>query len=195
MRSDQPVRTGHSAARARPAKRFRTIRWSAVAIFLLGTVVITVTLASGQDLRSLDMFGAKFEFSSATAAEKLDSDTIEESQPDVENQVRELEARAQEGSDASPAPSVDLTGTWTDSDGSEYLIQQFGSEAVFQENSPYGVTAYGIGSVSSGAFSFDYEVIDGSFGTAQLTIVDSRTLEGTFTNYLGGSVPALLRRR
>jgi hypothetical protein len=163
-------------------------------VFLVALAVIVYAMARGQDVESVDAKSGKITFYSAGRG-SLDRTQIEQRQSTIEKRTSDLETRARSAGSEQPGSATNLSGTWRGANGLQYQIQQYGSQAVIEEISPYGVTAVGSGEVSGQQVQFAYQAIDGSTGIAQLTMADEGTLRGTFMNYsCACTVPAVLRR-
>jgi hypothetical protein len=81
-------------------------------------------------------------------AGSLDRTQIEQRQALIEHRVSDLETQARSAGTDQPGSAADLGGTSYGANGLQYKIQQYGSQAVTQEISPYGVTAAGSGEVT-----------------------------------------------
>jgi hypothetical protein len=163
-------------------------------IVVIGIFLVAIALVRGQGLKSFDFATGKAEFYSPAASHNLSAKTIKSSQPAIEDRLHGLQGQAAQEQSTSPTTSSqNLSGSWTGDTGLKYVIQQYGSNAVIQESSPYGVTAVGSGAVQDGRFTFQFESVDGATGTGQLSLVDSDTLQGSFASG-GAAVPADLHR-
>lgn len=195
MAAAAPVGAAPPSAHARPRRIGRIFSLS-VATFLLAVLVMAYALARGQEIKRVSPTG-DIEFYSSGGGTEFSSEEIEQRQESMDQRLSELEQRAREsGGSQPPSDAVDLSGTWEGANGLRYQIEQFGSEAVIQEISIYGVTATGYGEVDeTGAAAFSYQAIDGSSGVADLELVSEDRLEGTFENHAyGTSMPAVLIR-
>lgn len=121
---------------------------------------------------------------------------LQQSQSTIEQQLAALRQQAQSSGQSDAQPAVNISGTWSSSDGFSYQIEQFGGNAVIAEEcSCGGITAYGEGQFNGAVFAFDYAAYNGSTGEGQLTLSDSNTLTGAFHNdSSGGTVPVRLTR-
>lgn len=186
-----------AATQPDPPRRGNSIRWGALATFVVGAVVITVALLNGQDVKRVDLRGGEIEFF-ARGEQPLtqgEIEEIEESQDEIDARVDDLTERAEQaGADAEPGLVADFSGTWDGAPGVQYVITQFGDAAVIEERSALGVTAYGEGSILGDSATFFYTYADGSQGRADLFLVGENRIEGTFTNFVWGVSPAVLTR-
>lgn len=163
---------------------------------MLAVVLTAYALSRGQEVKRVSPTG-DIEFYSSGGGTEFNSEEISQRQSSMDERLSELEQRAREsGGSEEPALDVmDLSGTWFGANGVRYEIVQYGTEAVIQEISVYGVTAAGYGEVDEFGASFDYVAIDGSTGVADLQVVSERELRGTFTNdAFGTSAQAVLLR-
>jgi hypothetical protein len=190
-----PVAPAQSAA-ARP-RRFTKLFGIGMAGFLLSVVLIVYALSRGQEIKRISPTG-DVEFYSSGGGTEFSSEEIQQRQEGMEQRLSELEQQAREtGGSREPAPDVlDLSGIWFGANGAvSYQIDQFGTEAVIQEISAFGVTATGSGEVDDTGATFDYVAIDGSTGVADLELTsDGRLVGEFFNNAFGTSVPAELTR-
>jgi hypothetical protein len=95
----------------------------------------------------------------------------------------------------SPAPgaSFNLTGTWTGSDGSEYIIEQTGTQISFIEYGLWGITASGNGRLSGNELIIDYETSFGTIGSAVLLLAQNgRSMTGTANDLTTGASTTLM---
>jgi hypothetical protein len=171
-------------------RRKRVVGWAAIGAFALGASGVVIAVRRGQDVCEVSATGITF------CAD--DDDTrreVEQAQPAIEQQASELETQAQAQAIADPATDVaDVSGTWIGDDGFTYFIQQFGDQVTITET--LGGMTYGVGSgtVTGPLVTFDFNGIDGSFGTGSLEL-DGDTLTGSFANFVTGlSSPAVLHR-
>jgi hypothetical protein len=170
------------------------VSWLALGGFVIGLFAVIGACHNGQALKSVDLKGGKIEYYSSTVGKDISKGTIEDNQSQVEQRLQELESSAQAAPNEDDALARDLTGNWTDTSGRAYRIDQYGAEGVIQEQSPYGVTAVGSGTVHRNRFSFEFQAVDGSSGVGELNILDQNTLRGTFTNFFTGEVNEELHR-
>jgi hypothetical protein len=181
--------TAPPAGGQQPRRARKAIVWTAVAGFALAAAGTAYAMARGQDVCEVSASGIKF-CGDASAQ-------VEEGQEAITEQAAALEEQAQEASGTSPPVGVaDLGGTWRGDNGFDYVIEQFGDQAVISELTPDGlITAVGMGPVEGSLFVFDFEAADGSTGVGQLELDGDDTLSGVFENFASGfSVPATLRR-
>jgi hypothetical protein len=183
-----------------PAKRERSrfpIRLALpLLILLVAAGVIAYAMARDQDVEGVRFGDGGLEVAFASSR-SVSSTEIEEKQGELEQEVQSLKETAQsEARTAPPAPAAtDLSGDWAGANGLSYRIQQFGANAVITEMSPFGISAVGQGTVGADGARFSYQAADGSTGEAALRLVNSSTLEGTFTNFsFGTTVPVRLTR-
>lgn len=184
-----------AAPHGRP-KRRSTIKWSALAAFVLVVVVVAFALSRGQEVKRVSADGSIEFYSSgdrAAAEPEVVRESIEAQQPEVDAQVADLAAAAQQ-SGANDAQVADFGGTWIGANGLTYVISQFGDAAVIEERTAFGTSAYGEGTVRGGRAQFFFVAFDGTQGQADLTLVNESRIEGTFLNFAFGSSPAVLTR-
>lgn len=174
----------------------QTIKWGALGGFLLIVAVVVVAIVSGQQIDTVNPRTGEIRFytagEAAPAAEVADD--IEEQQEQVEARVEQLEAdvRDEGRTDANVA---DFGGTWIGANGLTYVINQFGDAAVIEEQSPFGISAYGEGTVFGDVAEFQYTAYDGSVGVAELALVSPDRLSGAFHSFTYGvSTPAEMTR-
>ncbi len=183
-----------SAAQTRPSpprRKRRVIGWAALGAFALGVSGVVIAVKRGQDVCEVSATGIRF-----CAADDDTRQQIEEGQPAIEERSSELQTQAQQqATGETAAGTADLSGTWLGDNGFTYVIEQFGDEAVITEIGFGGMTTMvGGGIVDGSLFTFDFQAVDGSFGTGSLEL-DGDTLTGSFDNAVSGlSVPAVLRR-
>ena len=192
---DQPVVRRPAPVPARSTRRptGRRALGLGVAGVLVVAVAVVYAASVGPATRNAEA-DPDIEFYSSGGT--LTSEAIEKRQPAIEQRVAALTGQARTDGGGDPTPSgVDLSGTWVGANGLDYQIQQFGSEAVIQELSPFGVSASGSGSVGDGTLRFNFVAADGSTGVAELAVVNAWTLQGTFQNFnFGTTTTAELRR-
>lgn len=173
------------------------VKWGALGAFALAAIVVGVALASGQQVKEVDPSSGKITFYSSDRT--VDADVaraeIEGSQDEIDERLDELESDVRSAAPADPAVDVaDFGGTWTGSNGLTYQIDQYGDLAVIQELSPFGVSAYGEGTIVGGSALFTFTAYDGTIGEAALSMVDADTITGEFVNYTWGSSFATMTR-
>lgn len=184
-----------------PAPRRRTsrvatgVRWGALGAFVLVVVVVAVALTSGQQVKTVDPTSGKIEFYARSEAAPAEvADEIEGQQDAVEDEVDELRDVVREEGDPD-ARVADFGGTWRGANGLTYQITQFGDAAVIEELSPFGVSAYGEGTIVDDRAVFRYTAFDGSVGEADLTLVSPDRISGTFFSLTTGfGTPASMTR-
>lgn len=174
----------------------------------VGTVVAALfaaaglfaALAGGQQVRSVDPGSGRVEFYSTAGAtddqDPPDIDEIESSQGALAARVDALELQAASQADHSTSSAAaDFSGLWVGANGLTYSIAQFGTAAVIEEQSPYGTTAVGEGTIVGDTFRFEFGTYDGSSGEGTLTMTGPGLLSGTFFNdFFGTSTPAVMER-
>lgn len=184
-----------TANRDRPSRRsprFATIKWGALAAFILGTLVIGFALLNGQPVKDVDLGSGKVSFYSSA-----DPREVEQAQPEAEEAVADLEEQAREEAVTQPEFSgPDVSGTWVPVGGSGqwYEISQFGDQVVVQEVTPWGITATGSGTAVDDGVSMSFAAYNGVTGTADLRLVGPSTLQGTLTSSAYGTTPVQWER-
>jgi hypothetical protein len=191
VRSPSAPRAGTAATTPAARRKRRTVGWAALGAFALAVSGVVIAVRRGQDVCAVGASGIEF-------CERDDNtrQEVEQAQPAFEEQARELESQAAEAETGATAPgTVDVSGTWIGDNGFTYAIEQFDDQAVIIETAFDGmITAVGSGIVGGPRFNFDFQAVDGSFGTGSLTL-DGDTLSGTFDNGVTGlSTPAVLHR-
>jgi hypothetical protein len=83
----------------------------------------------------------------------------------------------------SGSESADISGVWTGDPSVSYLIEQSGAAVFFTEQSAYGPTAIGYRTIVGARFTFQFEAVNGSSGTGELTLRSDGSLAGSFTSY------------
>lgn len=187
-----PVAPARTSGRGRRDVRLFSI---SLATFLLAMLVVLYSVIRAQDVKRVSPTG-DIEFYSSGGGVAFSTEEIKQRQQNMDDRLNELERMARESAQSSPPEIVPgLAGTWFGANGLRYEIRQFGSEAVIEEITVYGVTATGYGKVDVTGVTFSFQAIDGSTGTADLALVTNRQLEGTFGNdTFGTSVTAILTR-
>jgi hypothetical protein len=181
-------------SRPRPGRQNR-VPWLRIFALVLASALVIFALASGYLLKSVNRFSGEITFYSGSA--RTDREEVESGQPEIEQRRQEVEKSARSTAPTQPMRPNDATlaGLWKGDNNLQYAIDQFGTQVVIVERGPYGVTAVGYGTVDGTQVHFNFEALDGSTGIGYLSLVDSRTLAGTFTNYNHGfTVEAVIRR-
>ncbi len=196
---------GPPPAATRNASRNRSgclvgITFAGVVAVVFAGMGLALAITRGQDVSAVDPGSGRIEFySSSQASGEPDSAIVEDirsSQDVLTTRVDALEqeARAEVGEDVDLG-IADFSGLWLGANGLTYSIRQFGDAAVIEEQSTFGTTAVGEGTVSGETFDFDFESFDGSFGRGTLTMSEPGFLSGTFVNDLyGQTTPATMER-
>jgi Protein of unknown function (DUF2510) len=189
-----PARSTGPTAPGRRNRR-RGVPWLRIFAFVIASAVVIFALASGHLLRSVNLLSGEITFYSGSAG--TDREDVESGQAEIEQRHQELEKSARSTAPTQPIRPNDATlaGLWTGDNNLQYAIEQFRTQVVIVERGPYGVTAVGYGTVDGTQVNFYFEALDGSTGIGALSLVDGRTLAGTFTNYdYGLTVEAVIRR-
>jgi hypothetical protein len=169
----------------RRPSRFATIKWGAVAVFVIGVLVIGFALISGQPVKDVDLRAGKVSFYSDDNPQE-----VEQVQPEAREAVADLEEEAREQAAVQPEFSgPDLSGTWVPVSGAGqwYEIGQYGNQVVVQEMTPWGITAAGSGTVVDDVVSFSFTAYDGNTGYGELRLNGSSTLQGTLSSNVYGA--------
>lgn len=177
-----------------PKRRFfRSLRfWT----LLTSAAVVVVALAMGGKFGALELSpdnGLRVEFdNSASGAEGVSREEVDQAQSDLTQRVTALEERAQSAPASTEEAGVDISGTWQGSNGFTYVIEQYGTELVVQEEAAgYGITAVGYGYVDgSGSVYVEYLAYDGSAGYGEFSS-DGDFLSGTLFNTTYGVTAAV----
>jgi hypothetical protein len=170
-------------------------------LLLIGVALIAYTLSKGgvPDVIELGKGGLKVDFGSSASGQQVLPDEVRSAQSELQRQIDDLEAQAQDESvPATPSDAV-VAGTWQGDNGFTYVLQQFGTSVVLQERSEaYGITATGSGWVSGSTVTVEYQAANWTRGTAQLQVTSTgslpTTLSGEFLNDTYGSMPVTLTR-
>jgi hypothetical protein len=118
----------------------------------------------------------------------------ERRQKELDERLSELEEAPPAGGTSSGSESADISGVWTGDAGVSYLIEQSDAAVFFTEQSVYAPTAIGYGTIVGARFTFQFEVVNGSSGTGELTLRSDGSLAGSFTSYQGPSADLRLTR-
>lgn len=177
------------------------LKWFvSIAGVIIAFVALGYAMSRGQDIERIDASSGEVSFypggGQESAASSEDISDIEDSQAAIDRRVEQLEAAAaQEGASADPTGVADFTGTWSATNGFTYVISQFGDAAVIQEQSLYGTTAYGEGTIDESQASFNFTAFDGSFGTASLQLTGTNQIQASFFNATYGTSSTLFMTR
>ncbi len=127
--------------------------------------------------------GVRVEFdNSFSSGKETTQEQVAEAQPELEQEFNSLEERAVEQPAAQTPAPLDVTGSWLGNNGFTYFFQQYGSYVVFQEQSAaYGTTGVGEGTIEGDYLYLEFQGIDGTTGSVQLTYREG-VLSGTFSN-------------
>ncbi|HZA04870.1 MAG TPA: hypothetical protein VE617_09910 [Propionibacteriaceae bacterium] len=138
-------------------------------------------IVRGQDISRVGLNGDISFYPRGGSAEA--SQEVRERQQRLDEEISERERAAREAGGASAAPhTADLNGVWAGTNGLRYGIEQYGADAFMVEMGGSETTAYAYGTVTGDQFRFQFQSVDGTVGTGTLTMVDSRTLEGSCTD-------------
>jgi hypothetical protein len=181
--------TSQAKQTVKPSAR-RGIKWSVVGAFSVATVVIASQMFIGNSVCRVEMpGGASFNF--AACADSVDSAEagaqLAEAQDELteraENAINEAAVRPE----ADQSSDVDLTGLWVSTNSDElYEFQQYGSSIAVIGSVPGYVALTGQGVVWDERVTFDYYLFDGSYGRAELQLVDVNRLAGRLYNAVSG---------
>jgi hypothetical protein len=177
-----------------PSRTRRRVPWIRISVLVIATAFAAIALVRGQDVARVGLDGQIEFYSRGTS--QVDENAVRRQQSEIEDRVSSLEQSARSESDntGAQAGTANIAGAWAGG-GASYTIEQYGTSAVIVEQSTYGVTAYGIGSVSGTQFSFEFEAFDGTTGTGELNLINNQRLVGQFTNYaVNKTVDAILTR-
>jgi hypothetical protein len=145
--------------------------------------------------------GGGITFGRGSAPEKLTLTEQRERSREVEEKIKAevQEASPSHADDPGARPtSINLSGTWTSSDGSvRWLVSPENEFFVFRETRvsapPDVITAAGYGEFDGGTWSIQFQDAYGVTGTASLMLRDNNTLAGDVVAY--GQQYALALRR
>lgn len=80
-----------------------------------------------------------------------------------------------------------ISGVWQTADGISYTIQQRGNMVAIQENTIYGITLVGQGTINEQGIDINYNTILGTTGALTLELSENeRQLEGSFKDAVTG---------
>jgi hypothetical protein len=183
-----PQQSPASQPKPKSGKR-RRIAWGGGAFILLVLAGIAIYAAVHQGVKTINFKQGTISFQTVHPA------SIKNSQPLIKSELSQARARAQQ--QPAPAQSVpDIAGYWDSSSGLTYYIEQYGNNAVVQEQSAYGITAVGEGVVYDTRANFDFRTFNGSVGQAVFYFEASDTIDAYFENYTyGTSSQAVLTRQ
>ncbi len=179
-----PAAASQTPKPATTGRRWRAVRWGAVATFVLVSAVVGISLARGQQVCSVNAQG---EIAFATKGEQcVPKAELAKAQEDLSQDVAASKADAVAAPVSTSLP--DLNGIWSDAGGITYVITQGGSDATIEEYIPgLGLTATGIGTVSELGAQFGFTSFDGSTGVAEYSPQGPDVLAGTVTNSTQGT--------
>jgi hypothetical protein len=118
----------------------------------------------------------------------------ERRQEQLDERLSELEKAPPTSETPGGSESADISGVWTGDPGVSYLIEQSGSAVFFTEQGAYGPSAIGYGTIVGARFTFQFEAVNGTSGTGELTLRSDGSLAGSFTSYQGPSADLRLTR-
>ncbi len=159
----------------------------ALAAIAFAATGLAAGLLNGQDVSGVNPATGEVSFypggGNEAQASETDIAAIESNQGEIEDRLDTLEQNARNEGGQAPAPDVlNIGGVWSGSNGFTYVISQFGELAVLEEQGFYGTTAYGEGQVFATGASFTYGAYDGSFGRAELFVVNGNRIDAQFYN-------------
>ncbi|MGA5304464.1 hypothetical protein ACPCHT_31455 [Nucisporomicrobium flavum] len=138
----------------------------ALGIFLFALCAGGYAIMSGQQVKTIE--GGKIEFY-ANDREYSSQDIA-----DKQSTMQQEADSAQQAAEARRAPVESslpgLAGRWSGSTGYTYVVEQYGDQLVFQEESPYGVTTVGQGALSGRRVTFRWQAFNGLTGSLTMTI-------------------------
>lgn len=177
------------AAAGRSRKRPGCLTTFVTLVGLVVAIVVVAVALSRQDVESVKIAGSEIHF-------KASAPQIKENQPEIKQKVAENTEQARRSGASAPTPEVDLTGMWVAGDPSfTYRFDQYGDQVVFQEISPYGVTATGQGVLSGRQLTLSFTAIDRSTGSVRLTVGSSGWMSGQVVNDTHGTTAGIGLRR
>lgn len=161
-------------------------------MLLIAVAFAGIALWGGQQIKTVGLNGDITFYERGGPTDETNGE-YEQRQQELDERLSELEKKPPT-TGTSTGSSVDISGVWTGDPGVTYLIEQDGAEAAFTEQSAYGPTAVGYGSIVGAQFTFRFEAVNGSSGTGELTLGSDGSLAGTFTDDEGASADLRLTR-
>jgi hypothetical protein len=158
--------------------------------------IASIVLLTGGKFGAVEVSteGVRVEFENGVIDGKQASEQdVAAAQPQLEQQVADLEEQATQQPESGQTASLDISGVWQGDDGFTYTFEQYGAYLVWQEASPeYAVTAVGEGYAEGNFVYLEFAAFDGTTGYAEL-LFESGTLSGTATNAVATEVPISMR--
>jgi hypothetical protein len=179
--TSMPPQSSASQPRQPKPKKRHPIKWTGIAIIvILGAIAIYAAVHQG--VRSINFKQGTISFQNVRPAD------IKNSQPLIRSDLSAAKGRAQAQAQSVSAPSVpNISGYWYSNSGLSYYINQYGNNAVVEEESSYGITAVGEGVVYDSQADFDFRAYNGSNGLAVFYFQSNGTIDATFENYTYGT--------
>jgi hypothetical protein len=160
---------------------------------LIAVIVVGIAVSHGQQIKSVGLSGNITFYERGGSTDEAKGE-YERRQEQLDERLSELEKAPPAGGTSSGSESADISGVWRGNPGISYLIQQSGAVVSFTEQSAYGQTASGYGTIVGARFTFQFVAVNGSSGTGELTLQADGSLAGGFTSYQGPSAALRLIR-
>jgi hypothetical protein len=112
---------------------------------------------------------------------KMNKAEVQANQPALEDRLERIESNLQERSPEATA-TIDISGSWRGENGFDYFFEQFGDTFTFSEESSYGLTATGQGTINGDRLRLTFEAWNESTGRAEMVLAGNGVLSGTVTN-------------
>ena len=159
-----------------------SVKWFlAFASVLLAAVAMIYAMTRCQPIKEISPDGVTW----YSGDEEIPVADIERAQSELKDRVDRLDEQVQSNTSAAPVDAANFAGQWWGDNGLRYDITQDGGSAAITEVSPYGITSYGMGTVSGQWYSFTFTVYNGLTGSGSLELTGSQQLQGSFQSAYG----------